>query len=588
MFKLLKKFFFILSNNQKRYLIYIVILSFVGALLEMISLGLLIPIIGLINSETSLNNFIVNNILVSFSLFLKKLHNNEVLVLVGLFFITFTFKTLFFTVLVKLSSKFSSNINFVLSSKIFENYLYQNYYFYLVRGSSKLIQNITNEISNLINVYLASVLSLFNEILLLISISAVLIILSPISFFSIILILFIFSFIFVFIIRRFLKKWGYQRQDHQESSIRYLQQGMRGIKELRVYNLENNFLEYFKFHTKQYSKIEANINFISIIPKYYIELLGVLSFVVVFRILSLSNYPNSEIILILGVYAASALKILPSLNKIINSIVKIKYSYSSVNTIYNEVNLKKYFYKDKSYKKIFPLNNLILRKVDFKYQDKKYFLFKNINLKIPFKKIIGVTGDSGSGKTTFIDLIIGFLKPTRGAVYANNVNIFKNLRSWQDNIAYVQQFSYFTEDSIKNNIAFGSKNNSIDPKDIYYYLNIVGLKKFVENLPKKIETRISELGNNFSGGQRQRLNLARALYLKKDILILDEATNSLDEKAEKEIIKKISSLSLKTTIFIITHKKKILKYCDFIIKVDMGKIKIQKRNKFKNNINIKI
>jgi ABC-type multidrug transport system fused ATPase/permease subunit len=234
----LKKFYYILSNNQKRYLIYIIILSFIGALLEMMTLGLLVPIIALLNSETLTNNYLVGNILTTLSFLLKKFDYNEISALVALFFIIFIFKTIFFTGLIKLSSKFSSNISFNLSSKIFENYLYQKYYFYLTRGSSKLIQNITNEISNLINIYLASILSLFNEALLLISISVVLIILSPISFFSIISIFCLFSFIFVYLIKKFLKKWGYQRQDHQENSIKYLQEGMRGIKELRIYNLE--------------------------------------------------------------------------------------------------------------------------------------------------------------------------------------------------------------------------------------------------------------------------------------------------------------------------------------------------------------
>ena len=182
----LRKFITILTNKQKRYLIYIIILSFIGAVLEMISLGLLVPIIGLLNNETLANNSLVNNILTVLSFLLKKFNNNEISALVALFFIIFIFKTIFFTVLIKLISKFSSNVSLNLSSKVFENYLYQKYYFYLVRGSSKLIQNITNEIGNLINIYLASVLSLFNELLLLISISAVLIILSPISFFSII------------------------------------------------------------------------------------------------------------------------------------------------------------------------------------------------------------------------------------------------------------------------------------------------------------------------------------------------------------------------------------------------------------------
>jgi ABC-type bacteriocin/lantibiotic exporter with double-glycine peptidase domain len=573
MFELLKKFFSILTNNQKRYLIYIIILSFIGALLEMMTLGLLVPIIGLLNSETLTNNYLVSNILNSLSFLLKKFGNNEISTLIVLFFIIFIFKTIFFTGLIKLSSKFSSSISFNLSSKIFENYLYQKYYFYLTRGSSKLIQNITNEISNLINIYLASILSLFNETLLLISISAILIILSPISFFSIVSVFFLFSFIFVFLIKKFLKKWGYQRQDHQENSIKFLQEGMRGIKELRIYNIEKNFLDYFKFHTKKYLKIEENINFISIVPKYYIELLGVISFVVVFGILFSNNYQYSEIILILGVFAASALKILPSINKVINSIVKIKYSYSSVNLIYNEINLQKYFHKNKINNKLTFKKNLTLYKVFFKHENNRSFLFKNINLKIPLNRIIGVFGESGSGKTTLIDLIIGFLKPNKGAIRADEKNINNYLRSWQNNIGYVQQFSYFIEDTIKNNITLGLKNESFDINRISECLKIVGLDKIIEKLPNNIETHISELGNNFSGGQRQRLSIARALYKDPSILVLDEATNSLDENSENTIIKNIIKSKKKRTIIIVTHKEKLKKYCDIVLEVNSQKIK---------------
>jgi ABC-type bacteriocin/lantibiotic exporter with double-glycine peptidase domain len=569
----LKKFYYILSNNQKRYLIYIIILSFIGALLEMMTLGLLVPIIGLLNSETLTNNYLVGNILTTLSFLLKKFDDNEISALVALFFIIFIFKTIFFTGLIKLSSKFSSNISFNLSSKIFENYLYQKYYFYLTRGSSKLIQNITNEISNLINIYLASILSLFNEALLLISISVVLIILSPISFFSIISIFCLFSFIFVYLIKKFLKKWGYQRQDHQENSIKYLQEGMRGIKELRIYNLEKNFLDHFKFHTKKYLQIEENINFISIVPKYYIELLGVISFVVVFGILFSNNYQYSEIILILGVFAASALKILPSINKVINSIVKIKYSYSTVNLIYNEINLQKYFHNNKINKNIIFKKSLSLQKVFFKHENKQSFLFRNINLKIPLNKIIGVFGESGSGKTTLIDLIIGFLRPNSGVICADGKNINKCLRSWQDNIGYVQQFSYFIEDTIKNNITLGLKNESFDINRISECLKIVGLDKIVERLPNNIETHISELGNNFSGGQRQRLSIARALYKDPSILVLDEATNSLDENSENTIIKNIIKSKKKRTIIIVTHKEKLKKYCDIVLEVNSQKIK---------------
>ena len=569
----IKFFFLILSNKQKKFITYLITLSFIGAFLELISLGLLIPIITILNNESINNSYIFNNIFMSIGENLKKITNDTTTALISLFFFIFFIKTFFFTVLLKLNNKFTCNLNFSLSTRIFENYLFQKYYFYLSRGSSKLIHNITNEINNLVNIYFTSLLSLFNEILLLISISILLIIISPLSFFSVVIVFLLFSSIFYSVIKKFLKEWGYQRQDHQENSIRYLQEGMKGIKELRIYNLENNFLEYFKFHAKKYLKIEEKINLISTIPKYYIEFLAVISFVIIFQILFLNNYSNSEIILILGVFAASSLKVLPSINRIINSIVKIKYSYSTVEVIFKEINLKKDYYQDVNKKNFFPSRNIIFNKVNFKYHNSKSFLFKAINIKLPLNKIIGLFGESGSGKTSFIDLIVGFLRPTSGAVYADGVNIFKNLKAWQNNIGYVQQFSHFTEDTILKNISIGIKNKTIDPKEIYSCLSIVGLKEFVESLPNKIETKLSELGNNLSGGQKQRLSIARALYRDSQILILDEATNSLDDHSEATIIKNIINFYKKRTIIIITHKMKLKKYCDIILKVENHNIK---------------
>jgi ABC-type bacteriocin/lantibiotic exporter with double-glycine peptidase domain len=573
MIKSIKLFFSILNYKQKKLLILLLIMSFIGALLELISLGLLIPIIGIIDEQTLNSSNLAKNIYEFININSTYLIKDITTAIIIIFFIIFIFKTLFFTLLIKLNNILIANLNFSISSKLFENYLFQKYYFYLNRGSSKLIQNISNEVNNLTNIYFVSFLSLLNEILLLISVSVLLTILSSISFFSIIVVFIVFSSIFYLVTKKFLKKWGYERNNHQQNSIRFLQESLRGIKQLRIYNLEINFLEYFKFHTKKYLKIEEKVNFISTIPKYYIELLGVISFVVIFKILLLNNYSSSEIILILGVFAASSLKVLPSINRIINSIVKIKYSHSVIELIFNEVRLKKNYSQNISKKIVLPSNNLILNNIDFKYQNSNSFLFKDVNLKIPLKKILGVIGDSGSGKTTLIDLIIGFLQPTRGSIYVNDVNIFKNLRSWQNNISYVQQFSFFTEDSIKINVSLGSKDKLVDENKIYYCLKIVGLKEFVESLPNKIETKLSELGNNLSGGQKQRLSIARALYVNSNILILDEATNSLDERSEVIIIKNIINFYKKKTIIIITHKKKLMKYFDVILKVENQKVK---------------
>ncbi len=414
-----------------------------------------------------------------------------------------------------------------------------------------------------------------NEILVLCAIGIILIFISPASFSFLIVLFSILSFIFILLTKRLLYKLGYQRQDHQISSIKYIQDGIRNIKDLKIYGIENKFYNYFFFEAKKYSEIEHNVNFLSAIPRYFIEFIGILVFIGVFQLFTILKFSSGNVIVIIGILAASTLKILPSINRIMNSSIKIKYSFLSVNTIYKEINLTKKVNTNNRSQDIIIKNKIFLKNLSFKYSNSESYLFNKININIPIGKIIGLVGESGSGKTTLVDLILGLLKPTKGGILLNDIDIFKNIRSWQDNIGYVQQFCYFIQDSIKNNIILGSKTNHPDDKRINECLKVVGLKKIIEKLPKKIETHISELGNNFSGGQKQRLSIARALYINPKILVLDEATNSLDDKSEDIIVKNIINTQKNRTIILVTHKKKLMKYCDVVFEVNSGNIKVK-------------
>ena len=572
MIKIFKRFYSILESKQKKKLIILIFLSLIAAVLEMLGLGLLVPIIAsLSNSDLTAVSWINKNLNKLLSNFLE-FNENKFFFLLILFGIFFLLKTLFLTYVARITSKFNSNLYSDLSGRIFNNYLYQDYSFYIFRSSSQLIQNATNEVNNLVNVFFVSFMIFLNEILVLFAIGLILIFISPTTFSFLILLFSIFFFTFIFLIKRLLKKLGYQRQDHQISSIRYIQDGIRNIKDLKIYGIENKFYNYFFFEAKKYSEIEHNVNFLSAIPRYFIEFIGILVFIGVFQLFTILKFSSGNVIIIIGILAASILKILPSINRIMNSIIKIKYSFQSVNTIYKEIKLTKKIDINHRSQDIIIKNKIFLKNVSFKYSKSESYLFNKININIPIGKIIGLVGESGSGKTTLVDLILGLLKPTKGKVFVNDVDIFKNIRSWQDNIGYVQQFSYFIQDSIKNNIILGSKINHPDYKRINECLKIVGLKKVVERLPKKINTLISELGNNFSGGQKQRLSIARALYINPKILVLDEATNSLDDKSENIIIKNIINNQKDKSIFIITHKKKLIKYCDVTFEVKSGKI----------------
>ena len=556
MIESIKKFFSLFNKKQKIFFILIILTSVIGAALEMLSIGLIVPIVSSLN-----NNFINNNYLNYAFSFFSISEDKIILILLLILTLIFIAKTIFFTLFSFINTKFSADLNTDISSRIFNNYIYQNYSFFLKRGSSSLIQNINIEISNFINIFFASLSVFLNEVITLLGISIILIYISPLSFFLFIFIIFFFSIFFVYSVSKLLKKLGHKRQLYQLTALRQLQEGIRNIKDLKIYNLENKFYKYFSSQVRLYSNIERYVNFLSAIPRYYIELIGVFFFVIVINVFLLLNYSNEKIIIILSVFSLSALKILPSVNRIINSIIKLKYSHVSLEAIYKDINLTTPNSKNAPYKKKLVIFNkkLILRKVSYFYENRNRFILKNVNIKISLGKIIGIVGDSGSGKTTLIDLILGVIKPNTGKILCNTIDLKNNLRSWQSQIGYVQQNSYLLP----------------DVKRVNYCLNLVGLKNFIENLPKKIDTNVNELGRNFSGGQKQRICIARALYLKPEILILDEATNSLDEVSEVNVIKNIRLLSRenKKTVIIITHKKSLLKYCDEIFEVKNKNVK---------------
>lgn len=211
-----------------------------------------------------------------------------------------------------------------------------------------------------------------------------------------------------------LKKFSYQRQDHQIASIKYIQDGIRNIKDLKIYGIENKFYNYFFYEAKKYSEIEQNVNFLSAIPKYYIEFIGILVFICVFQLFSILKFNSEEIIIIIGILAASALKILPSINRIMNSSIKIKYSLPSLDTIFKEIKLSKIIGTGNKSTDIVIENKISLENISFKYPNSSSYLFDKININIPIGKIIGIVGESGSGKTTLVDLILGLLRPTKG------------------------------------------------------------------------------------------------------------------------------------------------------------------------------
>ena len=289
------------------------------------------------------------------------------------------------------------------------------------------------------------------------------------------------------------------------------------------------------------------------------------------------SFVYSEFLLIenlvpsLALFGAAAFRMLPSSNKILLSLQKIKYSKSAIELIYEEI---KNDYNKKLTEKTdlsFNFKKLSLKNLSFKYESANKFLFKDISLNISKGKIYGITGLTGSGKTTLADIIMCLNNKADGEILLNDsFDLDKYKNSWQKLIGYVPQGIYLLDDTIKNNIAFGEFSNDIDESTLLKSIKLAQLEKLISNLEKGYDTNIGENGSKLSGGQIQRIGIARALYTNPQILILDEITSSLDVNTEEEIINVIKNLKGEKTIILITHRLNMLKICDDVFELNDG------------------
>ena len=568
------KLLFVLDSNERKKSFILTFLVLIGAILEMLGIGMLIPILSLLtdNEASSLYFGKVEQYLPIIADFDK--YNLIIFSLISIF-IVYLLKTIFLSFLTWHQSLFIFGLDANISKKLFKNYLYQDYTFYLKINSSKLIQNINVEVSNFIYSFALPLIIFITELLIIIGISILLMIIEFKGFFLILILFGSFSFAYLFFTRKKLKKMASERFIHQTLSVKDVQQGIRSIKDVKVLGKEKEFYEYFKFHINNYTKMAGKTFFIQNLPKFILELFAVAVLIISISFLLNSNYEIGNIIVITGIFAAASFKILPGVNRIMNSFVSMRYGYASLEEIYQDLQTetKKNNYIKNNIRSKLPFKNFIkFKNIYYSYPENKEIILNNINLEIRANTTIGLLGESGSGKTTFIDLLIGILNPAKGEIKVDGKDISSNLRKWQNNIGYIPQFIYLIDDTIKKNIAFGLNEEIIDIGKMENVLEVSQMKNFVETLPKKIETKVGEFGVRLSGGQRQRIGIARSLYNNPNLLVMDEATNSLDEEIEKKIMNSIYLMKGKKTILISSHKKSILDKCDIILKFESGKI----------------
>ena len=560
-----KKIIYPINTQEIKKLVIIFILTILAAILELVGIGIIIPI---------LNIFAGNNFLkyANYFEFLTNIRKEEILslLLILLIFVYFLKFFLLKTLIYKqndLSHRLFTNI----SRKIFKNYLYENFEFHLKKNSSELIRNIQGE-SNLFSFgIIFPLVRLLSEILIFFSICTLLIVYNWQSSIITIVLMSSVGFFLLKFTNKKLKQWGKKRQLHSELVLKQLQQSFSGIKEIILNNLEKIFLDKFHYHNLENAIAGRNKDTTVQLPRLILELVGVTTFIILTIFLLSAGKTISETFVTIGVFFFAATRLLPSISKIAQSVQTIKFNAVVVDLIYSELkdfenNKNNREYKT-SQKNNFEFKNINFENVSFSYFERDIKVLNDINIEIIKGDKIGVVGKTGSGKSTFLNLLCGLLKPNQGKIKINtNIDLKESLFFWQKKIAYVPQNVSTLDESILFNIALENDLNKINLEKINEILKTVDLYDYIYSLQKNIYELAGENGKNFSGGQCQRIGIARALYKNVEIIVLDEATSALDEITETKILEKIFEKKA-FTIVTISHRKNSVKDCNKIFEI---------------------
>lgn len=571
-----------LDKAQKIKTIELIFLMLLSSVVELINVSLVLVLLNFfLETQSQTNSFLPFGLLGKFT-------DIEINSNIAFFWILTGFGVIFIIKLIILlyvsfkEAKFIASFKEKLSNKIFYNFLYRQPEQLLKKNSSEYLRNFTTEIDRT-TIFFHSILKVILESIIIIILFIFLIFYDFLSSLTITLILLTFSIFYFTVIKNFLYEWSKKSLFSKLKIIQFINESFSGIKYIKILSRENFFYDKFRIRNSELATILFKNSFINSIPRHLLEFLLFISILCILFILFRINYNYEDIIRVVTVYLAISIRLIPSANRILTSVQNIKFNYLSFVKILNEKNIK-IIKSNQKVKNLKIKSNLTINIKNFFHNKKNNFRLKNINIKIKKNQIVGIIGSSGSGKSTIINMICGFTKPNKGGIFVDNISIFENYDSWKKNIGFIPQNIVILNDTIRENILFGSRNNKITDKKLIEIIKKVNLYSFYKKQRNGLNTIIKEEGLNISGGEIQRIGIARALIENPELIIFDEATSALDTFTENKILKEIKTLS-KTTI-IVSHRMNTLRYCDQIYGIKKGSVKkygnyLQLNKKFK-------
>ena len=579
MVKILKKMNKLLDAKQKRIMIVIVFLMLIGGVLESLSISVVIPVVSVLLDPKAVET---NALLAAIynGLHLQNVTQFTVVMLIALIG-AFILKNLFLFLQNVVQLRFVYTNQFATSRRMMINFMKRPYEYYLNADTAVIQRNITSDVNNMYGLIL-SVLQLVSEAVVFACLVAVLLVVDAKMIMTIAALLIVVLLLIKVVLKPIMVKAGQENQDYYSGLYKWIEQSVMGIKEIKIANKEQYFINEYAKCGFGYVNAVQKYNLFNSTPRLLIETVCIAGLVLYMMIVMLQGATVTEMIPQLTTFGMAAMRLIPSANRINNYLTSISYFepfFMGVSDhLQEEIHDENMVYDVEAYNKKKIVEKLDIRKeikledITYKYPNSEQIIFDHADMVIPIGSAVGIVGSSGSGKTTVVDILLGLLELQTGNIYADGIDVKEHYEEWLKNIGYIPQTIFMIDSTIRKNVAFGIADEDIDDERVWAVLKEAQLDEFVRSLPEGLDTGIGERGIRLSGGQRQRIGIARALFEDPEVLVLDEATSALDNDTEAAIMESINRLHGKKTLIIIAHRLQTIEKCDIVYRVENGKV----------------
>lgn len=476
--------------------------------------------------------------------------------------------------------RFSYNTQMKLSTRLLAAYMKEPYTFHLNHNIAILQRSLHEDTSRFMQVILYTL-----ELMAELAVSAVLVIYLLVVSKSITIIvlglLAVFVGGFLLVSRKYSRRLGFENQGYQGKIFQWMNQALGGIKEIKILEREAYFTDEFRKYWKKYARGLRIARTISILPKYTVEAVSMAGLLIAVIVKLLFGEADSVYFISqLAAFAVAAMRLMPSVGRINEHASNMLYALPSVELVYHDlVGIEGLDAGDRQERnRNWRLQREIqVQGVSYRYPDTQEWVLDDVSLTVKKGTTVAFIGSTGSGKTTMVDIILGLLTPVKGVVMADDINVHEQAKTFHAQVGYIPQTIYLSDDTIRNNIAFGVREEQIDEEAVREAVEKAQLREFIDSLPHGLDTIVGDRGVRLSGGQRQRIGIARALYHDPEILVLDEATSALDNETESAVMEAIEHLQGMKTMIIIAHRLTTIRNVDVIYEVSDGKVERKRK-----------